>query len=294
MSPIENDRFDDYSIDIYEEEDRDTDVELAKPEIEDIILQQKVVTDRELKVRLEHLFFPWVTGRALLAMEKEGMVRRMGYVGRKSRTKRVPESFFMSYGTEYDSAVGIIRKKRRVTKDINAILTAHAPAGEHAEDLFEEAFVSLGFRIHGTGMSEFKGRKVKRREGKEPPNLDFIIEKDKVIYGVDIKNWIKYEYNTRSEVRFKVGLALQLRVVPFIVARYVDKETLYLDVVKNGGICYRYKTLLVPPSYESLASEAVGVLGYPVLAVDMLPKYKVQWIEKLHKDFLEKRKSRKG
>jgi len=270
-------------------EEIDGDVENAKPEIEDIILQQKVVTDRELKVRLERQFFPWVTGRALLAMEQEGIVERVGYAGRRSKTKRVPESFFISYGTRYEDVVGIIMKKYRVTRDVNAILTAHAPAGEHAEDLFERAFKTLGFKIHGRNMSKFKDRTVRGRKGKQPPDLDFIIEKDKVVYGVDVKNWIKYEYGTRKTVRFKRNLALQLKVVPFIIARYVDKETIYVDVIQKGGICYPYQTLLVPPSYESLASEANSLLGYPIISRDSLPKYKVEWIKKLHEDFLKKK-----
>lgn len=56
-------------------------------------------------------------------------------------------------------------KKYRVTRDISAILTALAPAKEHAEDLFERAFETIDFRIHGRGMSKFKeelfeGKKV--------------------------------------------------------------------------------------------------------------------------------------
>lgn len=245
-------------------------------------------------MRLEKQFFPWVTGRALLAMEREGIVERVGYAGRRSKTKRVPESFFVSYGTKYEDVVGTIMKKYRVSRDVNAILTAHAPAGEHAEDLFERAFESLDFEIHGRDMTKFKDRTVRGKKGKQLPNLDFIIEKDKVIYGVDVKNWIKYEYATRNQVRFKRNLALQLRIVPFIIARYVDKETIYLDFYKKGGICYPYKTLLIPPSYESLAHDANSLLGYPIIASDFLPKYKVDWIQKLHEDVLERKRKRKN
>ncbi|MCK4477600.1 hypothetical protein KAU88_03605 [Candidatus Bathyarchaeota archaeon] len=282
MSPIE---YDDSGI--YEEE-IDEDVEDIKPEIEEIILRQKVVTERELKVRLEKKIFPWITGRALNAMEREGIIRRVGYRGRKSRTESVPESFFMSYSDEYEDVVGIIERKRKITKYINAILTAHSPAGYHAEDLFEGAFKSLGFKIHGRERSKFNGKVVKGKKGKQLPDLDFIIEKDKIVYGVDVKNWIRYEYNTRVNVRFKVSLAMQLGIVPFIIARYVDKETIYVDIIKKGGICYSYHTLLVPRSFRSLALDAEAFLGYPILALDVLPNYKVQWILKLHTDYLKR------
>ena len=88
-----------YEGDIYEDGEIDKDVEKAKPHIEDVIVQQRVVTDRELKVRLEDKFFPWVTGRALGAMEREGLVRRYGYPGR--RGKGTPEIFYTLYGIEY-------------------------------------------------------------------------------------------------------------------------------------------------------------------------------------------------
>lgn len=94
------------SSDIYE---IDKDVEKAKPFIEDIVAQQKVVTDRELKVRLEDRFFPWVTGRALNAMEREGVIRKVGYPGRKG--KGTPEMFYTLYEIEYDRIRGIVEKK---------------------------------------------------------------------------------------------------------------------------------------------------------------------------------------
>lgn len=282
------DDFDIYEGEMHEEIDED--VENAKPEIEEIILQQKVVTGRELKVRLEKKFFPWIIGRTLKAMEREGIIRRVGYTGRRSRAKRIPKWFFIPCEAKYEDVVGTIEKKRRISIGINAILTGHAPAAYHAEDLFGEAFESLGFKIHGRDKSRFKDKVVKGKKGKQLPNLDFIIEKNKIVYGVDIKNWIKYEYDTRRVVRSKVNLAIQLGIAPFIIARYVDKETFYVDIVEKGGICYYYESLLVPISYESIAQEAHDVLGYPVLAVDFLPNYKVKWIGKLHRDFLKKRR----
>lgn len=182
------------NFDFYEEEREDKDIERVKPYIEDIVTQQKVVTDREVKVRLEDKFFPWMTGRALLAMESKGLLRRVGYPGRKS--KGMPESFYTLSSMEYHRIMGIIERKRQVSIGINSILTGYAPAGTYAEDLFAKAFQSLCFKIHTRDASEFKGRRIRGIKGKEPPNLDFIIERDGVVYGVDIKNWIRYEYAT--------------------------------------------------------------------------------------------------
>ena len=268
----------------------DKDIEKVKPLIEDIILQQKVVTDRELKVRLESKFFPWIVSRALESMQKGGMIDVVGYAGRRGIRKRAPDFFYVAYGADYNSIVEILSKKRQVTRDVNAILTAQAPAGFHAEDLFQNAFISLGFNILGRDVSEFKGKVVSGIQGKTLPDLDFVIEKDNVIYGVDVKNWIRYERDSRFDIIRKVSLAKQLDIVPFIVARYVDRDTMYTEIIEKGGICYPYQMLLIPSTYESLAREAVSLLGYPMLAIDFLPKFKKEFILKLHNVWLHRNK----
>jgi hypothetical protein len=270
------------------EEERDEDAERAKPYLEDLILQQRAATDRELKVRLERSFFPWVVSRALDSMERAGIISKMGYPGRTSKKWRVPGNFYVPCGTAYKDVADIIEKKRDASRYVNAILTAHAPAGYHAEILFEAAFRSLGFKIRGRESSDFRGKKVQGVEGKELPNLDFIIEKDDAVYGVDVKNWLKYERQTRFLVIAKVKLALQLEIIPFIIARYVDRDTMYKQIIEKNGLCYPYQMLLVPPSYGSLAREANALLGYPILAVDSLPIYKVKFLQKLHARWLEK------
>jgi hypothetical protein len=98
---------------------------------------------------------------------------------------------------------------------------------------------------------------------------------------------MKLEHAVRSK---KVKCALDLEAVPFIIARYVDKETIYKGVFLKGGICYPYGTLLLPPSLDSLADKARDLLGYPILALETLPKYKVEWINKLHGDIIRRKK----
>ncbi len=53
--------------DVYPDEEsyHDERVEDAKQEVLRVIEEQRVVTDREFKVRLERKFFPWVVGKAL-------------------------------------------------------------------------------------------------------------------------------------------------------------------------------------------------------------------------------------
>jgi len=279
-----------FDYDYYDEPEPEQDeyTENALDLIEEIVATQKVVTEREVKVRLEDRFFPWVTGRALKLLVEMGRVVKQGLPGRRGRIET--KNFYSLPDFNYDEVVGEMREKRGVSKEVNAMLTGHAPATYFAEDLFERAFASLEFEIIDRDASEYKGRKVTAIPGKEPPNLDFILERDKVTYGADVKNWIRFEANTRNEVISKVELALQLNIVPFIIARYVDKSTIWNGIIKKGGICYPYRTLIFSPDFDSLARKANQLLGYPVLALDRLPTYKLERIESLHKIVLDKRK----
>jgi hypothetical protein len=156
--------------------------------------------------------------------------------------------------------------------------------------LFREAFEKLGFTIHGVDVSEFRGKCVIGVEGREPPNLYFIAERDGVVYGVDVKNWIEYEVKTRVKVDRKVEAALQLEIVPFIIARYVDREKVNEIIYEKGGLVYEYKRLLVPSTVRSLAEDAERILGYPMLAVDELPLDMISRIEDIHRRFLAKKR----
>jgi hypothetical protein len=276
------------------EKEEDPRVISAEERIVEVIRERRVVTDREIKVRLEKDFFPWVTGRAMgkLLEEEPPMLKKYGYAGRRRIARGITEGYYCLPATSYDEIRDIIQQKREVSAGIVAILTGEAPASTHAEDIFEEAFLKLGFIIHGRDVSEFRGRKIHGEPGKEPPNLDFVIERDNAIYGVDVKNWIRYEADTRVEVTRKVRFALELGVTPFIIARYVDQDTIYTGVLAKRGLTYRYIRLIVQPSFESLAVRARELLGYPVMAIDQLPSYSLEWLEKLHEDNLKRAASK--
>jgi len=226
--------------DILEEYEGDAEVRILET-----ISQHQVVADRELKVRLEREFFPWVVGRVVNKLIEEGKIRLVHPPGRNGRMG-TPDNFYMDPSVNYENVLHLLLRKRRVSSYINAQLTRTSPAGFHAEDVFESAFNSLRFKIVGIEVSEFGDKTVQGVPGKELPNLDFVIQKEKLTYGVDVKNWIKYEFDSINEVMDKVNLALQLGVIPFICARYVDKATLY-KITEIPGIVYPYQTLILPP-----------------------------------------------
>lgn len=224
---------------------------------------------------------------------ESGEVKKHGYAGRRRTGGGITEGYYSLSEVSYEEIRELIQSKREVSAAIVTILTGEAAAGAHAEDLFDEVFNTLGFKIHGRDVSEYNGRRIAGEVGKEPGNLDFVVERDGVTYGVDVKNWIRYEADTREEVRRKVRFALELKTQPFIITRYLDQDAIYTDINGKGGIVYRYVRLLVPAIFEFLAARARDLLGYPVLATDKFPEYSVKWLEKLHLDNLERLKKKR-
>ena len=266
-----------------EDEEVDERDEAAESALVETLGRVRVATDRELKVRLEDDFFPWVVGRAIRRLLDGEVIDKVGYPGRKRKVGRGEvAAFYVPHGIEYDSVKEIIKRKKDASDGIANILMGGTSVSGHVEDLFHDAFLSLGFKFRGRDVSTLGDRKAVGVPGKEPPNVDFVFERDGIRYGIDVKNWIRYEWITRKEVVSKVTVAEQLGVVPFVVARYADKDVVYKEIVQKGGLVYSYRHLLVPSVYESLAKAAHELLGYPILAVDRLPDFKVDWIGRLH------------
>jgi len=218
-----------------------------------------------------------------LRLGKEGLVSSLRLTDvhgvNLPHSKKTPKNYLHIYC--------LLLRKRRISSYINAQLTRTSPAGFHAEDVFESAFNSLRFKIVDMEASKFGDKSVQGVPGKKLPDLDFVIVKEKLTYGVDVKNWIKYEFDSINEVMDKVSLALQLEIIPFICARYVDKDTLY-KIIEIPGIVYPYQTLILPPEFRTLAEEATALLGYPILATDVFPQYKLDFINKLHDVMLKR------
>jgi len=252
---------------------KDEKVEEAEDEVLWIVEKQEVVTDRELKVRLEKKFFPWVVGRAIGHLFESENLGKLGYKG--ARGSSGTKSFIAIPGTRYDDVEDLM-KKRGIASEIQRVLSQGSEVSRFSEKLFEEGLAGLGFRVHGRNVSSFKGKRVLGAPGRSPPNLDLVVERDAVVYGIDVKNWIRYQYDSRPKVKRKVWAARRLETIPWVIARYLDKDLIYRYVVSVGGLVYVYETLLFPPAMRLLAEDAKRYLGYPTLAAECLPDYKVE------------------
>lgn len=257
-----------------------------------IVAECRVVTDREIKVRLEgEPFpkktgpFPWVTGYAIQHLLNDNVLKNYGYVGRRRIKGGVTNKYYCTFGTPYSEVKDIIQLKRRVSADFNMVLTGTASAGFHAEDVFLEAFEKIGFNCVDRNVSEFNGKTASGIKGKKLPDIDFLLERNGFHFGVDIKNWIRYEYETPLLVRKKLKVCEELDLIPFIVARYIDRSLTNEIIYGLHGIVYEYKSLILQSSFNSLAENANNLLGYPVLAIDSLPDNMTDTLENIWERF---------
>jgi hypothetical protein len=133
----------------------------------------------------------------------------------------------------------------------------------------------------GRDVSKLGDKEVRHPPAGPPPDVDFVFEKDGITYGVDVKNWLAYEKKNVPKINKKLDVCRQLDIVPYIVARYIDDDTMY-RIISQGGLVYRYWDLLIPVSFDSLAKRVRELLGFPVIATDVLPEQMKTEILNLH------------
>lgn len=103
-----------------------------------------------------------------------------------------------------------------------------------------------GFRALGLNTNEYGG-KIWTETGH---NLDFIIEKDGIVYGCEVKN--TWDYIDREEMRIKMDLCDYLGIIPFFIVRYAPKT--YLDeIYRRGGVFVLYVAQIYPFGMGELA-----------------------------------------
>jgi len=133
-------------------------------------------------------YWHWVTDRAITALLEEGFLKEV----REDNTIFIMRSDVRYY-------------KRKISKRMQLIHSYSDPFisrgyGVYAEDLFRMSFEIEGFHTLSTNTNEYENLKWK----KTGHNLDFIIEKDEIVYGVEIKNTLDYieqdEFNIKLDM----------------------------------------------------------------------------------------------
>ena len=110
----------------------------------------------------------------------------------------------------------------------------------------------------GRSTREYRGRIWTDTEH----DLDFILEKDGVGFGVEVKNtWV---YIPPDELTIKLKMCDYLGIRPLCIVR--NRHSGQWKEVKNaGGLLYIFKSKILPPGQEDLASRMWRLMRLPVV-----------------------------
>jgi len=162
----------------------------------------------------------------------------------------------------------------KVKRDASTfILGLSSYAGFYAQKLWVDAFRRLGCNILDEETDEFEG-KTSSVEG----DIDMIVEKDGVVFGVEVKNGFSYP----ADIRRKFRIAADLDTIPFFIARtlsWSDRKWL----PSNGGLMKLYDVSIFPPDCPKKVQECIKVLGYPVFVTEKIDNHVVEHLDRVMK-----------
>jgi len=229
---------------------------------------------RQLEVALEREFFHWITKRALNELAEE---RTINFA--EEKTDHHVAHFYWPRRHRYP---------RRQIRDTLALIkefsdpTFTRALGSQAELLLDAGFARIGFRVLASNVREHGEIKWLNTDH----NLDRIIERDGLAYGVEVKNQLAYIDQTEFQIKLQMCEHLDLR--PLFVARMMPKNYIQ-TVVQAGGFSLLFGNQHYPLLADELAKRVRDRLGLPILCIRELPDTTLKRFERWHVGQLEKR-----
>lgn len=211
---------------------------------------------RQLEIWQEKRFFHWITSSALRELAEE---REIGFNDVQSGTHRA--HFYRPLRHRYP--------RRQITEILKLIAEFSDPAftralGRHGEMLVESGIARTGFKILQQKVRAVDG--VRWTESNH--DLDFLIVRDGVHYGVEVKNQLGYIDQT--EFQKKLAMCEHFGVRPMFVTRAMPKNYIY-DVLRAGGFSLLTDNQNYPLLADDLAQRVRVTLNLPVAVIRQFP-----------------------
>jgi len=209
-----------------------------------------VFFSRQVEVLHEHLYFHWITNRAIRDLIEEGEVRT------ETRKLAAGGSIKLLWHRSF-------RYYRRAATDVVKLVEEYsdpnigAALGLHGELMVLEGFARNQFVLHGREVRDFNG--ISWDETKH--DIDFVFAKDSIIYGVEVKNTLSYM--NYDEFHIKIRLCQRLGLQPVFVVRMMPKHWI-VELAREGGFALIIKYQLYPWTHRELAKRVAHTFGLPV------------------------------
>jgi len=223
----------------------------------------------QIEVLFEDKYFHWVTKRVIDELIGEGFLK----------LKKEDMAHFV-----YRSDIRYIRREiKRRAKIIERYSdpTITKAIGEYAEMMFSFMFQLNGFKIVGENTNEYRGLKWERTKH----DLDFILEKDSIAYGVEIKNTLSYmeedEFDAKLEMCKFLGLVL-LWILRNAPAVQFERMKPY------NGFILKFKSQVYPPGQEPLLRDMWEKMRIPASIWKKVPEKLVYLLLMQHEGRISK------
>lgn len=210
---------------------------------------QRLFYSTQIETSLEREFFHWITGRALLELGNANEIKRVS-LPLQGQTV----NFYANRRHRY-----MQRELKTMLDLLNRIYDpefTHA-VGRHGELMFDAALGRKGFRAEASNTKNWNGKTWQETNH----NLDRVMTKDGIAYGVEIKN--TQNYIPREELRTKIRLCQYLDLTPLFIMRFAPKSYMH-EIQQNGGFGLLFEEQIYPWGHNSLLTEVRDRLGLKV------------------------------
>jgi hypothetical protein len=236
---------------------------------------QRLFYSTQIETSFEREFFHWIIGRGLLEM---GDAREITRIIEMVVGQRV--HFYASRRHRY--------VRRELKKMISILRRLFDPdflqaIGRHGELMFDAALGRHGFQAEAKDTKNWKDRTWQETNH----NLDRIITKDGLSYGVEIKN--TQNYISRGELRLKIRMCKYLQLAPLFIMRFAPKSYMYEDIYLSGGFGLLFEKQIYPWGHSALLQEAREHLLLKVQCPRDVPEGDMQRLLNWHHYLLKSR-----
>jgi hypothetical protein len=232
--------------------------------------RESVFFSRQVEVQHEDRWYHWVSNRAIRELVRGGIIRNeVRQLATGGAVKLLWYRTHRYFRRDANHVVELIEKY--------ADPNIGGAVGLHGELMVLEGFARRQFVMKGRATREFESKVWTTTNH----DLDFIFERDGVVYGIEVKNTLGYMEH--EELLAKVRMCAYLGIKPVFVARMLPKSWIN-EVRKEGGFSLILKYQLYPLAHKDLARRVSAELGLPVdspkaLADGTMDRF-VQWHEK--------------
>lgn len=224
---------------------------------------------KQLQVIFEKQFFHWVTYTALDQLAAEGVVGDELVTSERGTQVRL----FFWRGHRF--------RKRQASRLLQIVDEMANPelaraCGEQAEMLFFNALANRGFAACGEDVREYGGRVWRKTDH----NLDFIIERDGVAYGSEVKN--RWDYMNREELETKLEMCAHIGVKPLFIVR-ASPKSYNKTIIDAGGYVMVFEAHIYPFGMKEFGETVRKELGLMADSPKAIPAGIIDRFEKWHR-----------